>query len=245
LIPKKGGLITHDGSSIDAILRRTDMIAAAATVRGLSFFHSLQPQGRQSRASMAETRSNATTSLELVIRANAGDDAAVAALYERYRPRLQRWAHNRLPPMARGALQTEDLVQDTLTHVLGHLTAFNPRHEGAFQGYVRTALKNRIRDVARYQKRRGSRDVLDSQILAEDASPLDIAVGQETLDRYDSALERLRPEDRDLIIGRIEMGLSYDEMRVMFERPSTAAVHMALSRALVKLAEEMAHERKR
>jgi DNA-directed RNA polymerase specialized sigma24 family protein len=48
-----------------------------------------------------------------------------------------------------------------------------------------------------------------------------------------------------LIIGRIEMGLSYDEMRVMFERPSTAAVHMALSRALVKLAEEMAHERKR
>ncbi len=51
--------------------------------------------------------------------------------------------------MARGALQTEDLVQDTLTHVLGHLTAFNPRHEGAFQGYVRTALWNRIRDIAR------------------------------------------------------------------------------------------------
>jgi RNA polymerase sigma-70 factor, ECF subfamily len=194
---------------------------------------------------MAEIRSNATTSLELVIRANAGDDAAVTALYERYRPRLHRWAHNRLPPMARGALQTEDLVQDTLTHVLGHLSAFNPRHEGAFQGYVRTALRNRIRDVARYQKRRGLRDAIDSQLLADDASPLDVAIGQETLDRYDSALERVRPEDRDLIIARIEMGLSYDEMRVMFEKPSTAAVHMALSRALIKLAEEMAHERKR
>jgi RNA polymerase sigma-70 factor (ECF subfamily) len=181
----------------------------------------------------------------LVIRANAGDDAAVAALYERYKPRLQRWAHNRLPPHARGALQTEDLVQDTLTHVLGHLTAFNPRHEGAFQGYVRTALKNRIRDVARWQKRRGSRDVLDSEMQGDDASPLDMAIGQETLDRYDRALERMRPEDRDLIIARIEMGLSNDEMRVMFEKPSQAAVHMALSRALIKLAEEMAHERKR
>lgn len=57
--------------------------------------------------------------------------------------------------------------------------------------------------------------------------------------------DRLRPEDRDLIIARIEMGLSNEEMRVMFEKPSAAAVHMALSRALIKLAEEMAHERKR
>lgn len=221
------------------------MIAAAAALRGIPFIEDLRPLSRGSWASMAETRSNATTSLELVIRANAGDDAAVAALYERYRPRLQRWAHNRLPPAARGALQTEDLVQDTLSHVLGHLTAFNPRHEGAFQGYVRTALKNRIRDAARWQKRRGSRDVLDSQMQAADASPLDEAIGQETLDRYDRALDRLRPEDRDLIIARIEMGLSNEEIRVMFEKPSPAAVHMALSRALIKLAEEMAHERKR
>ena len=221
------------------------MIAAAAALRGVPFIEDLRPLSRGPWASMAETRSNATTSLELVIRANAGDDAAVAALYERYKPRLQRWAHNRLPPHARGALQTEDLVQDTLTHVLGHLTAFNPRHEGAFQGYVRTALKNRIRDVARWQKRRGSRDVLDTEIKADDASPLDVAIGQQTLERYDRALERLRPEDKDLIIARIEMGLSNEEMRVMFEKPSAAAVHMALSRALVKLAEEMAHERKR
>jgi RNA polymerase sigma factor (sigma-70 family) len=221
------------------------MIAAAPTVRGFPFIDGLRTRNLGPRASMAETRSNATTSLELVIRANAGDDAAVAALYERYRPRLQRWAHNRLPPAARGPLQTEDLVQDTLTHVLEHLSAFNPRHEGAFQGYVRKTLLNRIRDVARSQKRRGLRDALDSDIVADEASPLDIAVGQETLERYDRALERLRPEDRDLIIARIEMGRSYDEMRVMFERPSTAAVHMALSRALIKLAKEMAHERKR
>jgi RNA polymerase sigma-70 factor (ECF subfamily) len=58
-------------------------------------------------------------------------------------------------------------------------------------------------------------------------------------------LARLRPEDRELIIARIEMGLSYAEIQKMFEKPSIAAVHMAVSRALVKLAEEMAHERKR
>lgn len=220
------------------------MIAIAAATSRVPFIDDAQPRC-ESLASMADTRANATTSLELVIRANAGDDAAVGALYERYKPRLQRWAHSRLPPQARGAHQTEDLVQDTLTHVLGHLTAFNPRHEGAFQGYVRTALWNRIRDIARWQTRRGSRDAVDSQIASEQASPLDLAIGQETLERYDRALEQLRPEDKDLIIARIEMGLSYEEMRVMFERPTAAAVHMALSRALIKLAQEMAYERKR
>lgn len=188
---------------------------------------------------------DATTSLELVIRATAGDDQATTALYERYKPRLQRWAHNRLPSDARGALQTEDLVQDTLTQVFQHLETFNPRHEGAFQGYVRTALLNRVRDIARRHKRRGPSGPLDSAIVAPDDSPLDIAIGSETLARYDAALERLRLEDKELIIARIEMGLSYAEIAAMFERPSVPAVHMAISRALVKLAEEMAHERKR
>jgi RNA polymerase sigma factor (sigma-70 family) len=204
-----------------------------------------RPRGRQATMAKPAPPANATTSLELVLRANAGDEVASTALYQRYRPRLERWAHNRLPQVARGALQTEDLVQDTLTQVFQRLNSFNPRHEGAFQGYVRTTLLNRIRDIARKHKRRGPTDPLDSAIVALDASPLDIAIGTETLKRYDSAMDRLRPEDKDLIIARIEMGLPYAEIAVMFEKPSVAAVHMAVSRALIKLAEEMAHERKR
>ena len=76
-------------------------------------------------------------------------------------------------------------------------------------------------------------------------SPLDLAIGSETLARYEAALERLRPEDQDLIVARIEMGLPHAEIAAMFDKPSVAAVHMALSRALVKLAEEMAHARTR
>jgi RNA polymerase sigma-70 factor, ECF subfamily len=191
------------------------------------------------------TSSDAATSLELVLRASAGDQTAYTELYARYKPRLQRWAHNRLPLGTRGALQTEDLVQDTLTRVFEHLGTFNPRHEGAFQGYVRTTLLNRIRDLARRHKRRGTPDPLSSGIVALEPSPLDEAIGSETLARYDAALERLRPEERELIIARIEMGLPYPEIAIMFEKPSVPAVHMAVSRALIKLAEEMAHERKR
>jgi len=188
---------------------------------------------------------SATSSFDLVLRANRGEGEALNALMARYVPRLQRWAHGRLPPAARGALQTQDLVQDTLMHVIQRLPSFEPRHEGAFQGYVRTTLWNRIRDLARHHSRTGARVPLEADVPADDWSPLDLAVGRETLDRYEAALERLRPDDKALIVARIEMGLPYPEMAAMFEKPSVAAVHMAVSRALVKLAEEMAHERKR
>ena len=189
--------------------------------------------------------SSAVSSFDLVQRANAGDQGALDTLCARYLPRLQRWAHGRVPPAARGALQTHDLVQDTLIRVIERLPQFEPRHEGAFQGYVRIALWNRIRDIARQYQRKGGQAPLDSEIEGHEHSPLDLAIGRETLDRYETALERLRQEERDLIIARIEMGLPHSEIAVMFDKPSVAAVHMAVSRALVRLAEEMAHERKR
>ena len=70
--------------------------------------------------------SDAEASLVLVLRAREGDEAALNDLMARYWPRLQRWAHGRLPRSARGALDTHDLVQDTLTNVVQHLAAFNP-----------------------------------------------------------------------------------------------------------------------
>jgi RNA polymerase sigma-70 factor, ECF subfamily len=199
------------------------------------------------RASRPENgaTSEAEASLVLVLRARTGDEAALNDLMARYLPRLQRWAHGRLPASARGALDTHDLVQDTLTNVVQRIHAFEPRHEGAFQGFVRTVLLNRIRDIARQAKRRGPVDPIESDIVSDDWSPMDLAIGNETLARYDAALERLSPEERELIIARIEMCLPYSEIVTMFGKPSVAAAHMAVSRALVKLAEEMAHERKR
>src|SRR4030095_11478132 len=49
---------------------------------------------------------------ELVIRAKGGDERARDTLFQRYQPRLRRWAHRRLPDGVRGAYETHDLVQD-------------------------------------------------------------------------------------------------------------------------------------
>ena len=68
-------------------------------------------------------------------------------------------------------------------------------------------------------------------------------MGSEVFARYEAAMERLRPEEREAVIARVELGLSHAEVAESLGKPSPAAAHMAVSRALVRLAEEMAHER--
>jgi RNA polymerase sigma factor (sigma-70 family) len=202
----------------------------------------LQPGGaRTVRTGGVPTE--AESSLVLVRRAHDGDQAAIDELFARYLPRLQRWAHGRLPAWARGSLDTHDLVQDTFMQVLQRLDQFEPRHEGAFQGYLRQALFNRVRDEIRRATRRPPASELNDDKATADPSPLEQAIGQETLERYEAALARLREEDREAIILRIELGYPYSEIVTALGKPSVAAAHMAVSRALVRLAEEMSHER--
>lgn len=191
----------------------------------------------------ADGHHDADSSMALLARAKAGDAVALDDLCTRYLPRLQRWAHGRLPAWARGALDTHDIVQDTLAQVLQRISVFEPRHDGAFQAYLRQALLNRVRDEIRRAQRRGIADPLDTGRSSPDPSPLEEAIGQEALERYEAALQRLRPEDREAIIVRIELGLPYVEVAEALRKPSVAAAHMAVSRALVRLAQEMSRGR--
>ena len=61
----------------------------------------------------------------------------------------------------------------------------------------------------------------------------------EAVERYEAALARLRAEEREAIVARIEMGGSYQEVAQALGKPSADAARMAVSRALLRLAEEM------
>jgi len=181
------------------------------------------------------------SSMLLVQRARGGDRAALDALCARYLPRLQRWAHGRLPAWARGAVDTQDLVQLTLAQVVRRIEAFEPRHEAAFQAYVRQALLNQLRDEIRRMQRAAPQDPLGTARASSDPSPLEQAIGAELLESYEAALQRLKPDDREAIIARVEMGLSWSELAETLGKNSAASAQMAVSRALVRLAREMSH----
>jgi RNA polymerase sigma-70 factor (ECF subfamily) len=94
-------------------------------------------------------------------------------------------------------------------------------------------------------QRRAPAEALDSAHPAADASPLEEAIGREAVDTYEAAMQRLREDDRQAIIGRIELGLPYADLAVMLGKPTIPATHMAVSRALVRLAQEMSRGRTR
>src|SRR5262245_33520790 len=181
------------------------------------------------------------TTVELLTRAKGGDSEALDRLLERCVPALRRWARGRLPANARGMNETADIVQDSIIAAMRHLEGFESRHQGALQAYLRQAVMNRIRDVIRQHKRRPEISGLSEGIEDKATSPLEAAIGAENLERYEAALQRLKPADREAIIGRLEMLYGYDELATVLGRPTAAAARMAVTRAMKRLAEEMQH----
>ena len=179
------------------------------------------------------------TTADLLQRARLGDADAVNELFGRYLPSLRRWARGRLPQWTRDLRDTDDIVQETLVQTLKNIEAFQPRHEGALEAYLRQALVNRVRD----EVRRVSRHGVTAEIVDEHAdaapSPLEQAIGHEALTRYEGALARLRAEEREVIIAGVELGQSYQQIAAGHGKASADAARMAVSRALVRLAEEM------
>ena len=184
---------------------------------------------------------NLTSTLDLLGRARAGDQDALNELFKRNHAPLRRWARGRLPRWTRDMRDTEDLVQETLAQTLKHIDSFEHRHEGALQAYMRQALLNRVRDEVRRVNRYPAVGGLDDadQHAVQAASPLEEAIGSQAMERYEAALGRLREEERQLIQARVEMQQSYQEIANAHGKASADAARMAVSRALVRLAEEM------
>lgn len=188
----------------------------------------------------AVTPPEGETSFELIRRAREGDAAAVEALCTRYLPRLRRWATGRIPPGARNVIDTGDVVLEVLYNALRQLKTFEPRFHGSFQTYLRTAVLNRIRDLARVH--RPTAVTLDGEQPSADPSPLEQAITAEGIERYEAALARLRAEDRELIVARFEWGLDHKELAELLGRPTAAASRVATHRAVALLVKEMTRD---
>jgi RNA polymerase sigma-70 factor (ECF subfamily) len=175
----------------------------------------------------------------LLERARRGDQDATDRLFARHARPLQRWASGRLPRWARDVSDTDDLVQEALLQTFKRIGQFEPRGAGALQAYLRQAILNRIREELRRKARRPDGTSLTDLEAGSHLSPLEEAIGSEALERYDGALARLRPEEQDALIGRIELGYTYEELAQALGKPTPDAARKAASRALIRLAQEM------
>jgi RNA polymerase sigma-70 factor (ECF subfamily) len=172
----------------------------------------------------------------LLGRIRGGDSAARERLFARCLPRLQQWAHRRLPPRARDIADTDDLVQVALLRAIHRVEAFEARNEGSFLAYLRTILLNAVRDELRRTARRPELTDLDVDLMQDGApSVLDEVIGRDRLRQYEVALERLTVEQREAIILRVEFGMGFREIAEAMGKSSADAARMTVARAMVHL----------
>ena len=181
--------------------------------------------------------------VQLLIRAKSGDAAALEAILKRSLPRLKRWAHGKLPPVVRGHLDTNDVVQDAMFNVLRRIDVFESRHVGAMQAFLRRTVTNRICDELRRVSRHPHPVSLEDDQPFAGISPHDAAIQAEANQRYRDAMPRLKPKDRALVIALVEWQWTYGEIARRFGLSTVAAARMATKRALRRLAAELSRDR--
>jgi RNA polymerase sigma factor (sigma-70 family) len=192
-----------------------------------------EPPGQESGRASADDPSCDST-VDILARAQRGERSAALILIERAVPAVRRWARGRLPQSARSDADTEDVVQDAVLKTLKSIATFEHRTVGGLRAYLRTSVVNRIRDLIRASGRRGVPEALDA-VPDSEPSPLEAVIMRERLDTFLGALQRLKPADRQVVVWRLELGYSVDEIASRLGKSKSAA-GMSVTRAMARLA---------
>lgn len=202
----------------------------------LSWVKALPPARRTAVAAMPHP---VEPTEALIRRVRDGDTGAREALVRRFLPLLRQWAHGRLPRAARDLHETEDLVQLALMRALKHIDHFACEGTGSFLAYLRQILLNEVRGELRRLARMPARDELPEELGPGDGpTVLEQLVGAERLQAYQSALAELPRRQQEILVLRLEFGMTYPE--IALELGANAdAVRIMASRAAAELARRL------
>ena len=187
---------------------------------------------------------------QLVTMAQEGDGIALDQLCSVYGERIRRIVRFRMGSELRSQLESMDLVQEALIEAIKDLGDFTFSNDGDFLQWLSSIVENTIRDnVDRiHVAKRDVRRQVSLENMTERTDRLHADVGlpvvtttpsvvlslREEFDRLERAMDRLKPQYREvLVLAKIE-GLSCKEIAAK-QNKRPAAVAMSLSRAIVAL----------
>ena len=183
----------------------------------------------------------------LLVRALGGSGSAINGFFARYATWLRSRARGRLPQWARSGISTSDVVQDVLHDTYKRLAWFEARNVSAMRAYLKRAVENRVRDELRRATRR--LDINRALARQDTVPPCEEATPQhrhlqnhEKWNRYRDGLKALSDRDRRLIVGRAELGYSYQQLAAVEGMPSAESARKAVGRAITRLSKAMSDE---
>lgn len=184
---------------------------------------------------------------ELLVRAQAGDEAALADLLEAHGPAVR--ARLSIPAKWASLLTEDDVMQQAYLEAFLHIESFQPRGDGAFRAWLSTIATNVLRDALDWlgaQKRGGGRSRITARSTEESAVALIETLGVE--DAAASRDARFREWTQRLHRGLADLPVHYRTVLTEFDlkqRPAeqvaadlggtVGAMYMLRRRALLKL----------
>jgi len=162
-------------------------------------------------------------------------------------PALRAYVRANVPPDVRARESCSDLVQSACRELIQRRSEFDYRGPEAFRAWLFQWALHKIQDRIKYHRaaKRAARREADGDdaerlaaLYASIGTPSACAAAREDVLLLEQALDRLQPEDRQVIgLCRIA-GLSRDEAGRILGK-SAGAVRVQLNRALVRLGGEL------
>jgi RNA polymerase sigma-70 factor, ECF subfamily len=198
--------------------------------------------------------------MQLVERAQAGDEESLNRLLERYFHRVRTIVRARMGTRLRRWNDSGDVIQQTFLAAVRRLQNFEMRNDAALINWLSKIAENQIHDLADAMdagKRRTDLDVSIEElgeasaegdrsfdVESEAASPAETVSDNEEQTLLDRAMARMTEEYRELILLRDYMGHSWAEVAEETQRPTADAARMKYATARAQLTVLVNEERK-
>jgi RNA polymerase sigma-70 factor, ECF subfamily len=190
----------------------------------------------------------------LLEKLRAGEQDALARLFDTYRPQLRRMVELRLDPRLGARVAPSDVLQQAYVDSLSRYEHFFKREGASFYVWLRLVVNQSLVDVHRRHLAAKMRDAgheaaapwtaatsvsLARHLVAQMESPSQIVRKEETLGQVQAALETLDPLDREILTLRHFEELGNNEVAELLGLAKAAASNRYV-RALGRLREALA-----
>lgn len=180
--------------------------------------------------------------------ARAGNQAALAKLFEQFYPRVERQVHlslatdlRRNRPWLTTRFSTGDVVHEVFQSVLKDLHGFDGGTEELFAHYLTTVVRNRLIDIVRYHEaeRRDGRKTKappeDDLFSSESDGPPGDAISAEQRQIYGEILGSFPEREQQLLRRRIEDGAEFQDLTEELGYPSLSTTRRTFYAAQAQL----------
>ena len=176
-----------------------------------------------------------------------GDTAALDQLMDQHREYLRRVVGARLEPRLRQRVDPSDIIQETLVVASQRIEDYLQRRPASFRLWLRGTALERLVDARRThlsRKRSVTRDVQlgDASSIAIAraflSGPSEKVIRRELIHQVQSALQQIKPDDRDILVMRHAEGLSNAEVAELLEIEAKTA-SKRYGRALLRLRDKL------